>query len=247
MMSTKDFQEIATQVKEYSDYIYLHVKGEPLTHPYLKEILDIAYNLGLQVNLTTNGTKINEVVEILFSSKALRQVNISLHAIVGLDDEAKKNYLDNICNLIEKLSVEKKFFLSLRIWIENDEINKYIIEYISKRLNVDINIATEKIMDNVFLSFEEEFSWPNINGDIISNTGRCLGTRDQIAILANGDVVPCCLDGNGIIRLGNIFENKLETILNTSRFLTMKSGFENERVVEDLCQRCSYRLRFEKN
>lgn len=246
-MTAQKFDETVKQIKEYSDYIYLHVKGEPLIHPQFMEILSIAEANNIKVNITTNGVMINKVKETLFASKAIHQVNISLHSLVCFHDEERETYLDHIYDFINNVSQKRSFFVSLRLWIKNEELNKTILNYFESKLNQKIIIGNKSIIEQVYISCDEEFSWPNLASPFVSDTGSCLGTRDQIAVLANGDVVPCCLDAEGIVKLGNIFEENLTEILAKPRFLEMKKGFENRKVVEELCQKCSYRLRFGKN
>lgn len=246
MMTAEKFGEIIKQVKEYSDYIYLHVKGEPLIHPQFMEILSIAEANKMKVNITTNGVMINKVKETLFASKAIHQINISLHSMVCLNDKEKEIYLDSVYDFINDVSKKRSFFVSLRLWTKNKKLNETILHYLENKLNQKIIISRKSIMEQVYLSCDEEFSWPNLSLPFVSDTGTCLGTRDQIAILANGDVVPCCLDAEGIIKLGNLFEENLTAILAKPRFLEMKKGFENRKIVEELCKKCSYRLRFEK-
>jgi radical SAM protein with 4Fe4S-binding SPASM domain len=200
----------------------------------------------MKVNITTNGTMINKVKETLFASKAIHQINISLHSMVCLNDKEKEIYLDSVYDFINDVSKKRSFFVSLRLWTKNKKLNETILHYLENKLNQKIIISRKSIMEQVYLSCDEEFSWPNLSLPFVSDTGTCLGTRDQIAILANGDVVPCCLDAEGIIKLGNLFEENLTAILAKPRFLEMKKGFENRKIVEELCKKCSYRLRFEK-
>lgn len=235
-MSLDEFKHIISEVKNYTDYIYLHVKGEPLIHPELEEILNIAYNNGILVNITTNGTNIIRCLELLRKQNAIRQVNVSLHALEVVNK--KEEYLDGVIELIKFVRETKKFYLSLRIWIDNKNVNEYIKTYLCDKLMVE-NI--DELGDNIYWSFDEEFDWPNINDDFFCDKGSCLGTKTHIAILANGDVVPCCLDGDGIIKLGNVFEESLESIFNGKRFLSIQNGFNNNKLVEELCQKCKYR------
>ena len=235
-MDLAEFKHIINEVKEYTDYVYLHVKGEPLIHPELEEILNIAYNNGIIVNITTNGTNIKNMFDVFRSQKAIRQINVSLHALEVVN--RKEEYLDNIVELIRFVNDTKKFYLSLRIWIDNKDVNEYIKSYLCDKLMLD---DINDLGDNIYWSYDKEFIWPNINDDFFCNKGSCLGTKTHIAILVNGDVVPCCLDADGVIKLGNVFEESLESILNGSRFVSIHNGFNNNKLVEELCQKCKYR------
>ena len=235
-MTVSEFEYIINQVKPFTDYIYLHVKGEPLIHPNLKEILDIAYQNNIIVNITTNGTNIGKMLDLFKEQKCIRQINVSLHALEAINN--KEEYLNNVVRLIEYVRNTKKFYLSLRIWIDNVDVNKYIKSYLCDKLNVeDINILGE----NIYWSYDEEFTWPNLNDEFFCDRGSCYGTKTHIAILVNGDVVPCCLDGNGVIKLGNVFEESLESILNGGRYISIRDGFDQNKLVEKLCQKCKYR------
>ena len=70
------------------------------------------------------------------------------------------------------------------------------------------------------------------------------GLRDQIGILCDGTVVPCCLDAEGSIALGNIFRQSLDEILNSERAKALYRGFSNRAPAEELCLRCGYAERF---
>ena len=55
-MTPEEFRQLAARLRPYGTYLMLHVMGEPLLHPQLAELLDIAGVLGFQVCLVTNGT-----------------------------------------------------------------------------------------------------------------------------------------------------------------------------------------------
>ena len=69
----------------------------------------------------------------------------------------------------------------------------------------------------------------------------CKGLDTHIGILADGTVIPCCLDSSGIINLGNIYEENLSDILEKEKTKQIISGFKNNKLVEELCQKCDFR------
>lgn len=246
-MKVKQFEDILGKIKGYTDYIYLHVKGEPLLHPGLKDILDLCEEHGIKVNITTNGTLIDKAYDVLKDAKALRQINLSLHS-----ENSTEDYFNKIFACCKELS--KKTFTNYRLWTLRDNkldkksteiVNKIIDEYflstdVAEKINNDRNI---RIAENTYISKDNIFSWPK-NGNNNCEVGRCLGTIDHIAILVDGTVVPCCLDGEGIIDLGNIFETNLTSIINGDRFQKMYLGFKKNKVTEDLCKNCTFKNRF---
>ena len=105
---------------------------------------------------------------------------------------------------------------------------------------------SKKILGKLYLHFDTEFIWPDLKQPVRSQAGTCYGLRKQLAIHANGDVVPCCLDKETVLKLGNVHDSSLEEILKSERALKIKTGFEKTQLVEDLCQRCQYADRFKK-
>ena len=242
MVSIDEFKKIINEVKKYTDYIYLHVQGEPLLHPNLKEFFEIAYDNNIKVNLTTNATLIKNNLDVLINNKSLRQINISLQALQNLPN--KDEYYDNIINLIKN---NKDIYISLRMWgnfKDQEVLNE--INYFSNKLNITPNLdETNQLMPHVFLSLDEEFKWPNLNDRFNKETGRCQAIN-QLGILSDGTVIPCCLDKDGIINLGNIFYESLDSILNSPRYQLFLSNFKKGIITEELCKHCTFHNRFDK-
>jgi radical SAM protein with 4Fe4S-binding SPASM domain len=264
-MKPEDFSYIIKEISPFTDYIYLHLLGEPLLHPELEAILNISYENNIKVNITTNGTLINKLQNLLLSSKAIRQINYSLHSFEsnGYKDSLE-NYINDILDFI-MLSKEKTSIINaLRLWnlpgvskdIEdsNDAYNKEnlkIYSLIAERFNISDNLKQEllrengiKLMDKVYLNLSHRFDWPDKNISALSDNGFCYGLRDHIGILVDGTVVPCCLDNEGTIALGNIFKEPLQKISQSEKALNIYDGFSKREVVEELCKRCGYRHRF---
>ena len=207
-MSIDEFRIVIEKIKPYTDYIYLHVKGEPLLHSKLDEILDITDKENIKVNITTNGTLIKNKAAILNNHKSIRQINVSLHS-----ENTLNNYFEDVFSTCKTLST--KMFISYRIWtLDNYKLDKKSTNIVDKIIehyklsplivNKIKNAKSIKIDNNTFVNKENLFIWPdkNIDNNI---DGYCYGLDTHIGILSNGTVVPCCLDSDGIINLGNIF------------------------------------------
>lgn len=248
-ISLTNMEELLKKINDYTDYVYLHVKGEPLLHPKLKEILDLCEKYHKKVNITTNATLL-KTKETILSHPAIRQINLSVHS-----ENQEKNYLEEIFEVTDKL---KEKNIVYRFWTMNDNnLNKKSTELVEKIINyyklspeIVEKIKTDnniKINSNTYVNKANQFVWPNINNDYYNDKGYCYALKDQLAILVDGTVAPCCLDSDGIINLGNIYSNTLEDIINSSRYQKMRSGFCNRKVTEELCKHCSYKERFDIN
>lgn len=259
-MNADFFCRILDQIKGYTEYIYFHVKGEPLLHPEIDKLLDISYERGFKVNLTTNGTLINRVKDKLLMKPGLRQINFSLHSFDGNEmRQDKEEYINNILDFIKEARSSSDLITSMRLWnleensVSNSERtrNNEILEIIEKVFNLPYKIQEKvqpsrgiKLADKVYLNQEYQFQWPDLNQDEDNGSGFCYGLRNQVAVLVDGTIIPCCLDGEGVINLGNIKINNFSDIIENERASKIFEGFSNRVAVEELCRKCGYRKRF---
>ena len=250
-MDLEKFEEVIKKIHNYTSIVCLHVKGEPLLHKQLKDILKILEKYNLKANITTNGTLIKDNLEILKNSNSVRQINFSIHSITQ-NPKLNKQYLQDIFESVEQL---KNTIISYRLWnlknIEENSINRNIIKEIEDYYNIK-NLQHQliennflKIKDNIFINQDIEFTWPDIKHKKIIEKGRCLALKEQLAILVDGTVVPCCLDNNGDIPLGNILEETMEDILKKSLTIDIKKNFENGIITCDLCKTCGFLKKLE--
>jgi len=259
-MTVKAFDEILEQVKPFTDYIYFHVKGEPFLHPELGQLLDLCFEKRFMVNITTNGTLIKEVTDTIRGKPALRQINFSLHSFEGKQtDERKDEYLNNIFSFIHVAAEKTDVITSLRLWnldrsreltsLQNLEILKKIEREFQLPYPLDGEINTVKgikLAEHVFLNQDYKFEWPALDQEEDFTKGFCYALKTQIGILADGTVVPCCLDGEGILGLGNLCKEPLSDILEGERAKNIRQGFAKKEVVEELCRKCGFRKSFNK-
>lgn len=249
-MSSEEFEEILKKIDDYTDYIYLHVKGEPLIHPNLKEILNIASKYQKKVTITTNATLLKEKESILLESSCIRQMNLSLHS-----ENNKENYLEEIFSSVDKLST--KMNIVYRFWtLHKGILNEKSTETV-KKINSYYHLSPEtveklytnsniKIKENIYVNKDNEFLWPDLENEYYEPYGYCHALKDQIAILVDGTVIPCCLDGEGFINLGNIYESTMEEIMSNDRTKNMIEGFKSRKVSEELCKHCNFKEKFNR-
>ncbi|MGN7470766.1 radical SAM/SPASM domain-containing protein [Brevibacillus sp. SAFN-007a] len=258
-ISTDSFAKRLDEIKPHTRHIYLHVKGEPLLHPKIDELLDISHEKGFKVNMTTNGTLIAKNRHKLLGKPALRQMNFSLHSFDGhLGSTDREGYLREILSFIRDAQ-EHPIFFSLRLWnLTQDNItnlqknrNRQTLAIIEKEFALDYQIEEKvvpgsgvKIAERVYLNQDHEFQWPSMTAPRDEGRGFCHALRSQAAILVDGTVVPCCLDGEGVINLGNIQQTSFTDIVEGERATAIVEGFSRREAVEELCKRCGYRQRF---
>jgi len=259
-ISVEDFSKRLEEIKPFTDFIYLHVKGEPLLHPEIDQLLELSHEKGFKVNITTNGTLINKTKHKLLNKPALRQMNFSLHSFEDhVDSKNKEEYIRNILSFIKEATSQSEMIVSLRLWnLTQDNVtnverqrNRQILEIIEKEFDLDYKIEEKvvpgsgvKIAERIYINQDYEFQWPALHEEEDDGKGFCYGLRNQAGILANGTVIPCCLDGEGVINLGNINESSFAGIIEGDRAKRIVEGFSQRVAVEELCKKCGYRKRF---
>ena len=245
MLSTSEFIEIINKVKDYTESIYLHVKGEPLTHPNIIEFINIAKENNLKVNLTTNGVLFPKYAEELGKCTNLNKINFSLHSENNIPNYCEKIF-DSVNNLTNQTIIYRLWTLKEN---ELDDKSTIIVDKIKKYYKLEGNVVNRiktenniKIASNIYMDKDNEFVWPEVND--YQSRGYCYALKTQIAILSDGTVVPCCLDSNGQIELGNIFKESLEDIINSKRYQNLKKSFQDRNPCEELCKSCTFKERF---
>ncbi len=257
-MDLSFFAKVLTQLQGFTKELAFHVMGDPLTLSNLDEYLDKSLDKGFEVTLTTSGYYLKKTSFQTLFHPAVRQINISLNAYnknslnLTFDD-----YMDAVLALCtQKLEHHSKPFINLRLWNFDEECSeaefntklfRRLEEAFKIRLDTDELYATRpksiRLASKILLHFDTYFQWPSLDS-AHDTQGTCYGLKSHIGVLADGSVVPCCLDGDGVINLGNLHDRGLKEILASKRTSDMIEGFQEGKAVEELCRKCSYKDRF---
>lgn len=259
-MTVSEFEQILEKVADSTEEIVPHLLGEPLNHPHLAEILDVALRKGVKVNLTTNGVLVSENKLGILLHPALRQVNISLQSFAdNFKGSSPKTYLSRISRFVTQAEIDRPdLYVNLRFWDNDVIVNSSepsdvmqacseIFDFSWSDVKVDVRRKKNfKIRNRLYLHFDSRFVWPRVESEKLSEKGFCHGLSGHIGIHADGTVVPCCLDDKGILALGNLHSQPLASILSSPKAKNMLEGFSKGELREDLCQKCDYVKRFSR-
>ncbi len=243
-LSEEEFTLLAAKIKKHTDYIYFHLMGEPLLHPLLGKLIDIAVSLGLKATIATNGVLIKEKENELLG-KNLYKITFSLHSYEANKlDITLEEYLNNIIEFCKKAEKDGTICV-LRLWNDGGEnkLNEEIKNILKQHFTFSENRKGYSLSEKIYLESAKKFIWPDKEAPT-QNVHFCMGLRDHIGVLCDGSVVPCCLDADGEITLGNLFTSELSDIIKTSRAENIYHGFSEKRCTEELCRRCEYAARF---
>lgn len=245
-MTEEEFCYVAKSLVGLTDYLYFHVMGEPLTHPNLRALIEYATSLGFKCAITTNGSLLDRVGESILDS-GLYKMNISVHSFEGGTEESYQSYINSIASYANKSS-EAGILTVLRLWNKGHDggLNDSTLEILQSALDGEWKWGSRgaRIRHKLHLEYGDRFDWPDMEAENMGNSVFCYGLGDHFGILCDGRVIPCCLDREGAITLGNIFEEDINEILSSDRAEAIREGFKQRCAVEELCQKCGYARRF---
>ncbi len=250
-MSAEEFDLILSRLAGQVQYVYLHVMGEPLLHPELPRLFALAKARDMKICITTNGTLLQKRAGELLAAESLHKISVSLHSFEGNDgaDEQELAYLTQVWDFAEQ-AAEKGVIVALRLWNDGgaDARNGEILSFLRAHANgpwAEKRDGSFLLRDRLYLEHAGKFDWPDLSANE-SGAQFCYGLRDQLGVLADGTLVPCCLDHEGDIPLGNLFAQPLEEILSSPRADAIRKGFSQRKPAEELCRRCGFAARFNK-
>lgn len=255
-MSVAEFETVLDRLYGTVGEVYLHVMGEPLLHPQLDALLDCCERVQMPVKLTTNGVLLIRTGDVLLDRSMLRQINISLHCYAGNAMEiAYEQYCAQVFDFVRKLrGNSQNCVVMLRMWNDCEDPAAVLqrqrtAEIILREFGVDVTQPTphangHRLGERYWIQTAERFDWPSESAGERGERGFCQGLRTHFGVLCDGTVVPCCLDSNGVMPLGNLFETSLEEIMHSRTAREIYEGFSEGRAVKPLCRRCGYRTRF---
>lgn len=247
VMEEADFSHILQKLQPWTDYLYFHLMGEPLCHPHLERYLHLAANKGFKVILTTNGTLLEKHREMLLSS-GVHKINVSLHAFEANHlDIPFETYLAQCFRFGQK--AEGKMIIAYRLWNEGgaNRQNKKILAAMKAHFPGEWIAESRgtRIGQRIYLEHGDKFDWPDLSATDQGERVFCYGLRDQVGVLCDGTVVPCCLDHEGDIALGNLLSQDMAQILASPRAKNLYNGFSRSVATEELCRKCGYARRFQ--
>lgn len=245
-MTMEEFAAVAQKLQGVTEYLYYHLMGEPLTHPLLPDFIKMANQLGFRSAITTNGSLLPTRGDALIDAQVYK-VNISVHSFESGSMEDYMTYLNGCMDFAEKAS-QAGVLVILRLWNNgmDEGRNVDIVARLQERFTNEWHWGTRgaRIRPKLHLEYGDRFQWPDMAAENQGDSVFCYGLKDHFAILCDGRVVPCCLDREGAITLGNIFTQEIGEILQSPRAKAMREGFARRCATEELCQKCGYARRF---
>lgn len=242
-LSAEEFDLLTDKVRGKVCFLYFHLMGEPLLHPLLPQFITMAREKGFKTVLTSNGTLLHRAMNLLDTLP--HKVQLSLHSHESNARGELSSYMEEVMNFAPQAAA-KGTCVVLRLWNQGgmDKENELVMDYIAEYVPRPWKERPDgfRLCDNLYLEFDRKFEWPSANASSAKREVFCKALLKQIGVLSDGSLVPCCLDHNGDVVLGNLFHQSLEEILSSPRAQAMIEGFQHHTATEALCQNCESAL-----
>ena len=241
-LTPEEFNSLTDKLQGKIKFLYFHLMGEPLLHPHLPQFIVEARNKGFIPVITTNGTLLSRAQSVIEAQP--HKVQISIHSHEGNQKENPQEYIEEVMHFSAE-ATKKGIVVVLRLWNEGgyNSKNEELLELIAKHYPKpwEKRYYGWQIDEKLYIEFDKMFEWPDSQREEYDvEESFCYAMRNQIGVLVDGTVVPCCLDSAGTINLGNLFDSSLEEILSSPRAKAIFDGFTKHKAVEPLCRRCGY-------
>ena len=241
-LSVEEFDLLTDKLRGQIKFLYFHLMGEPFLHPHLPEFIQIARRKDFVPVLTTNGTLLSKSLGVI---EALpHKIQISLHSHEGNAKENPEAYLKGVMDFALE-AASKGILIVLRLWNQGgyDSANDHILDVLASYCPRPWTQRHDgwKLGENLYIEYDRMFEWPDAEREEFEEKEVfCYALRNQVGVLVDGSVVPCCLDHAGDIKLGNLFTQTLDEVLASPRAKALYDGFTKHEASEPLCRKCGY-------
>ncbi|MDY5186207.1 radical SAM/SPASM domain-containing protein [Helicobacter trogontum] len=245
------YEKIISQITQHTRFISLHVLGDPLCVNNLSAYIDIGAYYNVRFDIVSSAAFLKEEHFSLLTQPHIRQVSFSLDALFDNKHLQKdiNTYFDTILTFYNYAKIKSpNLYINLRLF------GNYDYTYFLQKFPYAILQPQKRrfrLEKNFFLRFHQAFKWhtqqktPKVENtttwQTYPNTPYCLGTIRQLAILANGIVIPCCIDAHAQMPLGDFNVQNFLEILYSKKMKDMQESLRTHKNLPQLCQNCSFR------
>ena len=241
-LTREEFNRLTDKLQGQVQFLYFHLMGEPFLHPLLPDFILSARQKGFVPVLTTNGTLLPKARGVIEAHP--HKIQISLHSQEGNGKENPEAYLEGVMKFALEAS-SAGIIIVLRLWNQGgyDSANDRILDVLANYCPRPWTSRHDgwKLTENLYIEYDRMFEWPDAEREEFEEKEVfCYALRNQVGVLVDGSVVPCCLDHAGDITLGNLFKQTLDEVLASPRAKALYDGFTKHKASEELCRKCGY-------
>ena len=241
-LTMEEFDTLTSRLKGEVKFLYFHLMGEPFLHAQLPQFVKMAKDKGFVPVLTTNGTLLSQRHDMLDALP--HKIQISLHSHEGNGKADLERYIDDVMTFAIE-AAHRGCVIVLRLWNEggHNSMNDTILNLIANHVPQPWTKRYDgwKLANYLYIENDNMFEWPDLQHATYGEEEVfCYALRNQIGVLVDGRIVPCCIDCDGAITLGNIFTDDMIEVINSPLAKEVAEGFRNGKAVHPYCKKCGF-------
>ncbi|MFC1711398.1 radical SAM/SPASM domain-containing protein [Patescibacteria group bacterium] len=234
-ISLKLFKKIVDQTYKKADIYALYGLGEPLLNPHLFKMIDYCHKKGVPVTLSTNAVLLNKNM----AEKLIKHPPD--HLLFALDAHQEKTYQKirggknlkqiqkNIRYYLKRRQKKNPPTFATLLFVKQDLNQKEVKTFQKYWQNKGIsNIHIKPVAEKINLKVGS------------SQPRQCLSPWRHFIVTWQGEVHTCCLDTNGVFKLGNIKNQSFKSIWNGPAWQSLRLSFKTDKL-KPLCRSCTLR------
>ena len=251
-MDCKVWTEIIDQAREYGTALRFIGWGEPTLHPELIEIIDRAHRFGLLTHLNTNGSKITLARALALVQAGLSSIKFSFQGVdaITYKEMRRTDFFEGMIAAIDAMKTARGarrlpwIAASTSVTYESPEW----IETFRRRLEplvdqLGIGTTTFDYMDFSAVRLKKHevgllMSLKELSSDAKVHPKPCPEVYDKLSVHADGSVVVCCNDYNGVVELGRVPRDTLQSCWMHPKIEAYRERLAREDYEAPLCKDC---------
>jgi Predicted Fe-S oxidoreductases len=252
-MSDETYSKILNEIREYKTPIRFIRWGEPTLHKSFIEYIKKAKKLGIMCHFNTNGTILTEedmkqLVEIELESVKFSFQGVDEKSYSEMRNSDQFDKLLNNIKMFNKIRGDKNYpyiHVASTITYENKnqvEIFKRCMKNYCDLVTIGRTILEHINIGEVNLNENEKNTLAGLKlkeSAIKKHPNCCPEVFDKLSINWNGDVTACCGDYDNKMLVGNINENSLLEIWNSSKMDNFRKILSEKQYDKlELCKSC---------
>ena len=232
--------------------------GEPFVHPRIFEIIELAKNLGLGVNITTNGTLLRKDLQRLEASR-VDSLSISLDGFEGNHDKLRgvDGTYTEVMATLDALQAHTDIHLNIYFVVTNHNVDDLLPVYaMTAERGIAFDFWPVNGYPHLFISTERDKATYQAAIERIAQTEpqvaarmdyyrygqeymdgrrdhvRCLGLNEQFGVNHEGQLVPCCVWDQKGLQVGSALDEPLDQLFFSERAQAMREQIHSVGCVD---------------
>jgi pyruvate-formate lyase-activating enzyme len=229
--------QIAAFPENHNALFYLHICGEPLLHKQSVEFIRYAADLGFKPILTTNATLLTTELTAKLLASGLSRIEFSFEGVTP------------------------EIFETTRLGAKYDVVHRNIMDFLEQNraagkpvhtelVVVDLPHVEARLLRDYCEKMRAHFDTVNLSGyfDWLgrvetvkyerSHYRGCAATDTDLNVLWDGRVVPCCMDVDGAMVIGDFTKQCYLEILADLRRHALRERLQCGQLKGLLCSQC---------